>query len=271
MRLRLIIIFLCVYVLTLIAFLPLRYALMLVDLPPSVHIDIEGGSIWKGHGHIRVDIANKPLAFDVSWRTCLSRQFPFYSNCLTLSDKGIKLAGRLIGIPREQLSAQSIVGRADMVFLSDFLGRDAPLITFVNPQGKLNLELSKLRYSIEENRLLAWEGTVALADIHFFNVKIPDVVGQLTQEPFISKQAREVLFSDQDLPTMRFGGGDRKLGIVSQGQFLPDRQIKLSAELTVFDNSLRPVIQAFSTHREGNKYFWEYQGSYDLAKNFLRD
>ena len=271
MAVRLSIVFIVVYLLTVIAFLPLRYVLSFIDLPQSLKVDINSGSVWKGEGHILIEAEDAQFDFDIAWRTCLSKAFPFYGNCFALQNQHIKLRAKLVGIPQEELLIQSVNGRLDLSLSQDLLRKNAPLVAFVKPQGQVDINLDRLSYSIVDNKPLSWQGNIEVSSLSVFNIQLPDIVGQLTQAPFSSQNPREVLFADQTLPTFRLSGGDEKLGFTSQGQFLPDKQVKVASEFTVLDNSLRSAIQAITTRRQGNKYFWEYQGPYGLDEGILAD
>ena len=271
MKVRLVIIFVCVYLISLIFFLPVRYILRFVELPAGVEMNIERGSIWKGKGIVKIEFPQQPLEFELAWRTCFSKIFPFYGNCLELNTRGMVLRGTLVGIPSEDVRIRSSAGQADIQFFADILSNLNPIVKLAKPQGSVDINVKNLHYSLAEGTVLAWEGIVEMKDVLFFGVEVPDITGQLTQEPFISQQERAAPLAGQDLPTMRFRGGDKRLGIATVGQFLPDKQIKLDTELTVLDNSLRPAIQAFANRKEGNKYFWEYQGPYGITKNLLTD
>lgn len=270
-RVKLAIVFGVVYFLTLILFFPMRYVVSWIDIPSFLTIEVRSGSIWKGSGYINLKVLETEISLDISWRACLAKSFPFYSNCFTLTSRDLELSGKLVGVPMEKLLIHSLNGQISFIGMTDLIKGIVPLIVFANPQGEAQLDLDKFQYSIVDNRPLAWQGNIEILGLTIFGVLIPDIIAQLNQAPFVSQNAREVLFAEQDLPSFRFGGGDERLGIQGEGQFLPDRQVKVAIESTVLENSLRPALETIAGRREGNKYFWEYQGEYSLDKNTLAD
>ncbi len=268
---KLAIVFGFVYFLTLILFFPMRYVLSWIDTPSFLTVEVASGSIWKGSGSINLKTLETEIPLDISWRACLAESFPFYSNCFSLTNRHLKLSGKLVGVPVEELLVHGLNGQIDFAGMTDLAKEIVPLIVFANPQGKAQLDLDKLQYSIVDNRPLSWQGNIEILGLSVFGVSIPDIIAQLNQAPFVSQSAREVLFAEQDLPSFRFGGGDERLGIQGEGQFLPDRQVKVAIESTVLENSLRPALETIAGRRQGNKYFWEYQGEYSLDKNILTD
>lgn len=269
--LRLAIVFGIIYFVTLILFLPMRYVLRWVDVPSPLTIEVQSGSVWKGAGHITIEALETRIGLDLTWRACLSRSFPFYSNCVTLANRDLKLSGKLVGFPAENLLIQALNGRIELAGMAGLIKEAVPLIVFANPQGEARFEIADFRYSLVDNRPLAWKGNIEILSLVIFGVSLPAIVAQLHQAPFASQNAREVLFANQDLPSFRFTGGNEKLGVQGEGQFLPDNQVKVAVESTVLDNSLRPALEVIASRRQGNKYFWEYQGDYSLSKNTLTD
>ena len=269
----LIVAFLTIYALAMLLLLPNRLVLTRLDLPAGIQVQSLGGSIWRGEAQVFVSLTNQPSSQDViqftaAWQPCASLRFPFYALCLQMRSTAGGLQAKLVGWPRSALHLASVRGDVDLAVLSELV-ISPTMRVFAKPVGKITLNLDQLRVDLTQNRLLSWRGQLDLSAASLFNLPLPVLRVDLTNEPFISQgQAREgSVLTDVKLPTFRLAGNDDKLTLAGEGQFLEDGQLKTRLEFAVQDTSLHGILRSIATGQQGNKFTWDYQGPSFFSTN----
>ena len=259
-----IILFTIALIVSFVVFLPARLLVADIKVSDNLEVQINSGTIWSGKADVFVTTppAATQSVFLAEWNLCLNNQFPFVAVCLDLNGGGQNHQLKLTGASASQISLADVSSSIPVSSILGMLGADNDVrLQLLRLRGALSLEVESVAFDLVNRLPLSWTGRVELADGGFFNLDLPPLTFLLSHEEFISSADATGSFGDSKLPTIRVQGQDERMEVVGSVQILPDKQVKLSSELTANDDLVARTFTPIATNRQGNKFFITYQGA----------
>lgn len=258
------IVYLSLFVVIAIFLIPARFVLAMVDMPSNLDIKVNHGNMWRGHANIlwTPGPTKKTDLYLLSWKICLGRSLPFIAYCWKLEGASADSSGRLVGIPADIILLERLQTELELApiieVFSDEL--DSKLLTISKLRGKAKINIRELRYNLQNNIPLSWNGEIIISQGGFFNVDFPEIKLAMTQEQFISHVEQKSAAITDTLPTIRLSASGDTMDISGDIQILPQKEIKLDLQIIAKNQLVSQTFTPIATNREGNKFFWTYQG-----------
>ncbi len=264
-KLKSLIIFCCSFLVAGVLLFPAKFILPMVDVPDKLDIRVNNGNIWKGNANIFWN--NSPNTgtdfFIASWHLCLGRSFPFIAYCWELKEDDKDSSGKLVGIPGNEIILESLMTQVQIApIIAEMSGNlNSELLKFSRLRGNADVNIRRINYDLQNQLPISWDGEIIISSSGFFNIDLPVIKIAMTQENFISRTEQNESLIKNKLPTLRISGSDETMDIVGEVQILPQGQIKVNSQITAKNELVSRTFAPIANNREGNKFFWSYQGA----------
>ena len=265
LKFKLVIAFCCSFLVAGTLLLPAKFILSMVNVPDKLDIRINNGNIWKGNANVFWNNSPNTGAdfFITSWHLCLGSSFPFIAYCLELRGDDKDSSGKLVGIPGDQIVLESLMTQVQIApIIAGLPGNiNSELLRFSRLRGNADVNIRRINYDLKNHLPISWDGEIIISSSGFFNIDLPVIKVAMTQENFISRTEQSESLIKNKLPTLRISGSDETMDIVGEVQILPKGQIKVNSQITAKNELVSRTFAPIANNREGNKFFWSYQGA----------
>ncbi len=259
---KLLIIFLSGLAVFLLLLMPAGIIVNSIELPDSISVKVNRGSIWKGAASVYARASaesSESRVILVDWRMCLSGSFPFISYCLNIQEGGNTHSVKVVGVPGSEIVLEDL--KSTLPITEIIKQMQSGNLALLRLRGSLNIDLDRLVFDTVNQVPVEWSGRITLESGGFFNVDFPQLVFRMSQQSFISRSESSQSFGSNELPTIILQGADDTMTLDGNLQVLPDMQVKLNLEILARTELVEKTFAPLATNREGRKLFISYQGS----------
>ena len=256
--LRWLILFSFIFAVALVATLPVKTALRLLQEYQGITLPVEQpeGYLWRGQALL--PYSGFQLA--LTWQLCTIGQAPYLGLCWGVSEGEDQISGKASTVNGQSFALSELEGNIRLLRIIEN-NPQLEMLALFGIDGTLQLDVDSINITPQQLVLNDWNGLLSLIEIQLPGLSDLPRINITLRTARLNTNKREHA-NLGELPQFEIGGGNDNLRVEGSGFITPERKVSFEMILQATDRQLQSTLRLVGRPVGNNRFRIAWEGAY---------